>query len=291
MISIPRRDEVIGVIRENVASGQLNAKAEVGDPQLDDAMRAELRRGFLAQYGTTGYRLNNLAARAIADSATALAMRGGRIEGLQNAQGITGGAIITSNHFSPVDSAPVRAAAHKLGKRVLPIVGTEDNLAMTGPIGYLMRYADIIPLSTDHHYLMGEFLAMLKAQTDRGRYVLVYPEQEMWYNYRKPRPCKRGAYLFAAMLGVPVIPCFVEIVDGSRHESADFLETSYVMHVLDPIHPDPALSDRQNSVAMCAQDYRQKVEAYEQAYGKKLDYAFDAWDIAGWVPGGDQAGR
>lgn len=33
-----------------------------------------------------------------------------------------------------------------------------------------------------------------------------------------------------------------------------------------------------------AQDYRQKVAAYEQAYGKKLTYDFDESDIAGWIP-------
>ena len=33
---------------------------------------------------------------------------------------------------------------------------------------------------------------------------------------------------------------------------------------------------------MMAQDYKQKVEAFESIYNKKLDYNFTPWDIAGW---------
>ncbi len=56
------------------------------------------------------------------------------------------------------------------------------------------------------------------------------------------------------------------------------------MHILPPIYPDPAKSDRRNSEEMMARDYRQKAAAYERAYGKALTYDFDEVDIAGWIP-------
>ncbi len=56
-----------------------------------------------------------------------------------------------------------------------------------------------------------------------------------------------------------------------------------MLHVLQPIYPDPSRSIRSNSIRMQECDYRQKVEAYERCYGKKLDYTFEDWDIAGWV--------
>ena len=34
---------------------------------------------------------------------------------------------------------------------------------------------------------------------------------------------------------------------------------------------------------MCEQDFNQKKEAYEKAYGKELNYDFEYEDIAGWI--------
>ncbi len=36
---------------------------------------------------------------------------------------------------------------------------------------------------------------------------------------------------------------------------------------------------------MMKKDYKQKKEAYEKAYGKPLEYAFEPSDIAGWKCG------
>lgn len=279
-----KREEVVENIRAHAMAGDLNAKVEVDDPNLSDEQRREVRERFLRRYPTARYRLNNVCARIIVNIATGLATRDSRIVGLEKLADIKGGAIITSNHFSPIDNTVVRTMVHKLGKRMLPVVGAESNLAMTGLFGYLMNYADVIPIGTDRRYMKDRFMPMLERQVGLGRYVLIYPEQEMWFNYRKPRPCKRGAYLFAAQLGVPIISCFVEIVDKEQLESTNFVEASYVMHVLDPIFPDPNKTPRENSMWMCEQDYRQKAAAYEAAYGKALDYRFDESDIAGWVP-------
>jgi len=36
----------------------------------------------------------------------------------------------------------------------------------------------------------------------------------MWWNYRKPKPLKPGAYTFAAKNHVPVLPCFITMKDS-----------------------------------------------------------------------------
>ena len=41
-------------------------------------------------------------------------------------------------------------------------------------------------------------------------------------------------------------------------------------------------SARENSKIMAEIDYKQKKEAYEKAYNKKLDYTFSYEDIAGF---------
>lgn len=284
MMLMDRREEVIANIRANAEAGNLNAKVEVDDPTLTAQEKRRLIEEHLRQRGTAEYRLKRGVARAIANAATWMVNRTTTVRGIEKIAGIKTGAIVTSNHFSPIDNTVVRHTMRKVGKRHLPIVGQETNLAMPSLFGFLMRYADIIPISSDLHYVANDFERLLHAEVEAGSFVLIYPEQEMWFNYRKPRPGKRGAYHYAASFGVPVISCFVEIVDRQDLQAPNFVEVGYVMHVLDPIWPDPAKSVRENSVEMCRRDYEQKVSAYEQAYQRPLDYRFTPDDIAGWVP-------
>ena len=99
--------------------------------------------------------------------------------------------------------------------------------------------------------------------------------QEMWFNYRKPRPCKRGAYLYAVKFNVPVISLFVEQQVKSTH-----LHT-FRVHVMPVIYPDRQLDERTASLRMQHTDYEQKCAAYVMAYGKKLTYDFEEGDIVG----------
>ncbi|MCD7805717.1 MAG: hypothetical protein LUH19_00050 [Lachnospiraceae bacterium] len=80
-----------------------------------------------------------------------------------------------------------------------------------------------------------------------------------------------------------MISCFVEIQDLSERETEEFYKTRWVMHVLPTIYPDPQKDVRTNSLEMMDQDYRQKMAAYEEAYGKKLTYANEQGDVAGWI--------
>lgn len=113
---------------------------------------------------------------------------------------------------------------------------------------------------------------------------MIYPEQEMWFNYRKPRPVKRGAYYYAAKANVPIISCFTEIIDQPKPEknNDEFYQTKYRLHVLPLIWPDSKLSVNENAKMMMEKDYAQKKAAYEAAYQKKLSYDFEPHDIAGW---------
>ena len=105
----------------------------------------------------------------------------------------------------------------------------------------------------------------------------------MWFNYRKPRPAKRGTYYFAARLNVPVISCFIEMQDLPEMDNEEFHKVKFIVHVLDVLYPDPEKTDRENSIEMCEKDYALKRAAYEKAYGKPLDYTFESVDIAGWT--------
>ena len=48
--------------------------------------------------------------------------------------------------------------------------------------------------------------------------ILIYPEQSMWYNYRKPKPLKVGAFSFAVKNNVPVLPIFITCEDTENFD-------------------------------------------------------------------------
>ncbi len=283
MIIGSHKDRVIDNIIEAVKRGDLNCKVEVDDPDLTVRQKSRLVSYYLKHFRRPRYRCSNICARAIIDTATKMMNRNTRIEGMENISGIRGGAIVTSNHFNPLDNTVVRYTANKAGYKRMFIVSQETNLAMKGFVGFLMNHADIIPIMNSKKYMNEYFGEIIRQKLADKHLVLIYPEQEMWFNYRKPRPPKRGAYYYAAVNKVPVISCFVEIQVLPELETEQFYKTQYVMHVLPPIYPDPEKSDRENSKIMMETDYRQKVEAYEQAYGEKLSYDFENKDIAGWT--------
>ncbi len=278
------KEPVVANIRAATERGDFNCKVEVDDPDLSYEEREELLENFANKYKTLGYRFCNVMARALTDTATKVLNRRTKIEGLRNIKKIRGGVIVTSNHFDPLENTVVRKTMNKAGYSRLFMVSQDTNLAMPGWIGFLMNHEDIIPISSNMSYMRNHFEPMLKERLGKGHAVLIYSEQEMWFHYRKPRPPKRGAYYYAAINRVPIVSCFVEIRDAHGKENNQFKKTRHIMHVLPPIYPDPKKTVRENSEAMMAQDYKQKVEAYEKAYGKKLTYDFDESDIAGWIP-------
>ncbi len=287
MIIGGNKEKVIERIRLAAAEGRMNDKVETGDPKLTRTERRKLVDRYVSMRKTPLYRISNIAARAVADTATKIQNRTTRIEGLEKLKAVKGGAVVTSNHFNPLDNTVVRYTVNRAGHKRLYLVSQDTNLAMKGWIGFLMNHEDIIPILKEQDYLKNTFEELLAEELGRKQWILIYPEQEMWFNYRKPRPPKRGAYYYAAKNHVPVVSFFVEIINEEKMDNEEFHQVRYVMHVLDPIFPDPDKSVRENSIRMMEQDYRQKTEAYEKAYGKKLEYTFEPQDIAGWI-GADQ---
>ena len=284
MIIGDNKEQIIENIQRCVEEGKFNDKVEVDDPSLSLQEKKELIAKYLNKRNKLGYKICNKIARAIINMVTWSENRDTEIEGIENIAEIKSGAIITSNHFNPLDNTVVRKFTKKIGKSRLYIVSQETNLAMKGIIGFIMNYADIIPISSDNTYMRSKFLSMVEDIISKNQFILIYPEQEMWFNYRKPRPLKRGAYYYAAKFNVPIISCFVEIKNIGKKENKEFYKSKYVMHVLKPIYPDASKSIRENSIMMMNKDYEQKVEAYEKAYGKKIQYDFAYDDIAGWIP-------
>ena len=252
-------------------------------PELDSTRRKKLLGKYVKQRNEIPYHYRNWLARRIVDFITFGVNANTKVVGAEKIKHIKSGAIITSNHFNPVDTTIIRYGIKKARRYRMFIVSQDTNFAMKGFLGFLMRYADEIPVSKDKDYMERHFYRTLNnLLVNKKEYILIYPEQEMWFNYRKPRPPKRGAYFYAAKFNVPIISCFVEMKDMDKDDTEEFKRVKYVLHILDPIYPDPEKNERDNSFDMMKKDYEQKKAAYEQIYKRPLDYAFSDSDIAGW---------
>lgn len=195
------------------------------------------------------------------------------VRGIEYMRAIDGGAMITCNHFHPFDHYAVFKAveAYLPKKELYKIIREGNYTSFPGLYGYFFRHCNTLPLSANVRAL-GELSNGVAALLARGEKILIYPEQGMWWNYRKPRPCKEGAYRFAAKSMRPVVPVFITMEDTERMDEAGFPIQAYTVHILPPICPDPHLSVRENCAAMKNRNEELWKETYEATYGVPLSY-------------------
>ena len=283
MIIGENRKAVIENIKNYAESGQYHNKVEIGDPDLTPQQMRAITDKYMQNRTHLGFRLKSFAAIRVAKIATKLINKNTEIKGLENIPEGLEGVLITSNHFGPLENTVIRHLTNKMKRKKLNIISQTTNFAMGGFIGFLMNYANTIPISIDPRYLARDFLSIMKEKlVDKKEAVLLYPEQEMWFNYRKPRPSKNGAYFYAAKLGIPIISCFVEMTDLDKDENEEFKKVKYTLHVLGVLYPDKEKSSKENTEELAELDFKMKKACYERVYGKPLTYKFENTDIAGW---------
>ncbi len=196
------------------------------------------------------------------------------IRGIENMRDLDSGAVITCNHFNAFDSFAIQIAyeASEQEHRTFWRIIREGNYtSFPGFYGRLMRNCNTLPLSSNAK-TMRKFMEGVSTHLRNGDFVLVYPEQSMWWNYRKPKPLKEGAYYFAAKNGVPILPCFITMQDSDVIGDDGFPVQEYTIHVEKPIYPDEQKSHRDNVREMMEENSRVWREIYEKTYGLPLSY-------------------
>lgn len=183
------------------------------------------------------------------------------------------GAIITCNHFNPFDNFAVYKAieGHVKKNELYKIIREGNYTNFPGFFGFLFHYANTIPLSSNLS-CMKEMMKAVSCFLKRGEKILVYAEQALWWNYRKPRPLTSGAFRFAAENDVPVIPMFITMEDSDIVGSDGFFVQEYTIHILPPIFPDKAKSVKENAEEMKEKNYALWKQTYEEFYKKTLVY-------------------
>ena len=283
MIIGDNRIAVIENIKKYAESGEYHHKVELSDPVLSPMEMRQITDNYMKRRHTLSFEAKSAIAVTFAKIATKIINRDTEIVGLEKIPQGLEGVLITSNHFGPLENTIIRHLTKKMKRKKLNIISQTTNFAMKGPIGFLMNYANTIPISVEPRYLSRDFLSIMKEKlTEKKEAVLLYPEQEMWFNYRKPRPSKNGAYFYAAKLSVPIISCFVEIQDTDKDENNEFKKVKYILHVLGVLYPDKNKTPKENTEELAQLDYDMKKACYEQVYSKPLTYKFENSDIAGF---------
>lgn len=278
------KKEVINNIKKNIENNELNKKVEIGDPNLSEDEIQKYINDFYRNKKKLSYFFKNKIANKTVKKISKELYPDIKINGLEKLDlaDLSNGAIITSNHFNPLDSYNIRKIVEEKLHKKLYIVVQDTNLAMPGFLGFLFNNIEVIPLSKSPNYIIKKFVPELKKILSKGDFILIYPEEEMWFNYRLPRPCKRGAYQFAHELDVPVISCFVKMIDTDKTDNDEFNKVKYEVSINKVIYPEAGESVKSDSRKMAEVDYEARKKTYEDAYNKKLNYEFDISDIAGW---------
>ncbi len=196
------------------------------------------------------------------------------IKGIENFQNLESGAVITCNHFNAFDSFAIQMAyeaAQQRGRTFYRVIREGNYTSFPGFYGNLMRNCNTLPLSSNSQ-TMRKFMKATNTLLREGHFVLFYPEQSMWWNYRKPKPLKEGAYFFAAKNNVPVLPCFITMRDTDLVGEDGYNIQEYTVHVCKPIYPDETLSHSENIKNLMEENSRAWREVYESTYGIDLRY-------------------
>ena len=184
------------------------------------------------------------------------------------------GAVITCNHFGIPDNYILyHCIQNSLKKKRLYKVIREGNYTgFSGLFGFLFRNCNTLPLSSNRRTMVN-FMSAADTLLRRGEAVLIYPEQGMWWNYRKPRPFKIGAFKITARAGVPVLPTFVTMKDDeTKLDEHNYPLQHYTLHVMPPVYPDKTLSEKQAAEKMKEDAFALYKAKYEEVYGVPLAY-------------------
>ena len=184
------------------------------------------------------------------------------------------GAVITCNHFGIPDNYILyHCIQNSLKKKRLYKVIREGNYTgFSGLFGFLFRNCNTLPLSSNRRTMVN-FMSAADTLLRRGEAVLIYPEQGMWWNYRKPRPFKIGAFKIAARAGVPVVPTFVTMKDDeTKLDEHNYPLQHYTLHVMPPVYLDKTLSEKQAAEKMKEDTFALYKAKYEEVYGVPLAY-------------------
>ena len=197
------------------------------------------------------------------------------IKGMEHLKNLKTGAVLTCNHFNPFDSMAIekvfRISKQHKNKKLYKVIREGNYTNFPGLYGFFFRNCDTLPLSSSTETMV-EFMRAIDTILQRDDFVLIYPEQSMWWNYKKPKPLKNGAFRFAARNMVPVLPIFITMEDSEIIGDDGFPIQEYTINICEPIYPNENLKEKENSKIMKDKNFEVWKNVYEDFYKIPLEY-------------------
>lgn len=270
----PDRQEVLRKIREYEKSGRFDEDVE-NDPPAPELLPDGV--DYLCKKFSS--KVSRRIANFVADhyflrliKKDVLVIDG--MTGEEHLSALRNGAVVTCNHFHAFDNYVVFHCIRKaLPKKYLYKIIREGNYTnFPGLYGFFFRHCNTLPLSSNRRTMMN-FMSSVNTLLKRGESILIYPEQGMWWNYKKPRPFKSGGFKMAYRAGVPVLPTFITMTDDTRLDDTGYPIQRFTLHVLSPIYPDKTLGEKLGAEKMKDEAFALCKAKYEEVYGIPLTYA------------------
>lgn len=194
------------------------------------------------------------------------------VKGIENYDKVANsGVIMTCNHFNPFDNFAIHKILEKKSPTIWKVIREGNYTNFKGFYGLLFRHCNTLPLSSNFS-TQKVFMSSVDTLLKKGEKILVYAEQGMWWNYRKPRPLTKGAFTFAVKSKAPVLPIFITMEDSEFIDGDGFPVQEYTVHFLEPIYPDPEKTDKQNLEYLMNTNYEMWKKVYEDTYKIPLTY-------------------
>jgi len=270
------REQILDRIKQLEAEGNFDVDVENDPPSkilmpddidyLRQKLKNKISRYFVSKYAEKG--MNRLIKK------NQLIIK--EVKGIENLKKVNGSAFITSNHFHPFENIAIYKTIMKYStnKNGFYRIIKEGNFTVP-PNGFekFFKHCNTLPLSSCTS-TMKKFFNALAVIVKRNNYILIYPEQHMWWNYKKPRPFKDGAFKFAYKYNVPIIPCFITMKDSTKYIDKDgYPVQEYTIHIMEPIYKDETLNNKNAIQKMKNQNFEMCKYVYEKTYGTKLKYS------------------
>ncbi len=274
----PARQEILNRIAEYERAGKFHEPVE-NDPEAPELLPEQV--DYLCKKWSS--RMKKRIANFIADryflkliKKDVMVIDG--IEGEEHLPVLANGAVVTCNHFSAFDNYIVFHCIRKyLPRKYLYKIIREGNYTnFPGLYGFFFRHCNTLPLSRNRRTMIN-FMTATNTLLKQGETILIYPEQEMWWNYKKPRPYKVGGFKIAYRAGVPVVPTFITMQDDPERLDGDgYPVQRHTLHIMPPVYPDKELGEKLGAQKMMEEAYAACKAKYEEVYGVPLTYDSEA---------------
>lgn len=165
------------------------------------------------------------------------------------------------NHTQPVGDAFIPAWVCR-GKRLYVPV-SPANLGIP-VIGRLLPYLGGLPVPADKKQLK-QFLQALKARTESGNAIVIYPEAHVWPYYTKIRPFDSSSFSYPVQWNCPVYSM------TSTYQKRKMGETPRITVYVDgPFWPDPLLKSKKEQ----KENLREQVEHTMRERSRESTYEY-----------------